>query len=285
VTLQIDLPSFFKWLGTPVFSGGVAWLAAYSYVKFFGKKAVEHALNKDLKNFEHSLNTNIEKFKATETLKNEVFKATQAEHLERVRHTISSSLSRENKLLEIQFTVYPEVWRLANTAAAKVGDLIAKARLDGVIIHQLDEEERENYYEKRGFTNLQRREIEEALTKRLVEAQRVLTRINDQTRRQVAADAYNAFQAYLAEKGIFIEPDIRARLRTLAGMMREAVWEHSDDFDGELKDLPRAERNAKRDALRNNWDQIRQEIEDEFQMNLKGAPVKPDTHLPAPPST
>lgn len=278
--MEVNLVAFGQWLGIPAVSALAAWGAAYIAIKYASQKAVEQALAKDLKKFEHTLTTDIEQFKAAEATKNEAFKAVQAEYLERIKFDMSASLDRVSKLNEVQFEVYPEVWRLAQEAVYGVGDLIARARFGGGI-GGMNAMQRAEMYERKEFLESERDLLEKQLALGPMQGQTTFNEIEDRHRLVRASRGYNDFNSYLRIKGIFIAPDLRSRLAEFATMMLEAIWEHQDDAEGDFKGMKSAERRRKRDAMNKAWDGIRVDLENDFYARLSGSDL---TATPTPPS-
>lgn len=250
--LQADWPEL---IGLTGVTAAASMAAAWAFMKFFGAKVIGHQFDRRL-----------EEFKAEQTAKIEAVRASQAQTLERLRFDIGASLDRTAKLHQFEFEVLPTAWKLLQAAVQATGELTARFRF-GTDINSMGEKERRELFQSRGFTPAQREHIEEAFFGGPVKAQEAFNEVDELHRNRRAVDAYKALNACLLEQGIFIQADLRQRLREVAELIRNALYEQQDDREGLLTGKS-SERRAKRDLLSSTWEQHRGEIEELLQGRL-----------------
>ncbi|NQE64543.1 hypothetical protein [Caulobacter sp. RHG1] len=261
--MEVDLIAFAKWLGIPVFSGLAAWVAAYSYLKFAGEKAIENALQKDLKKFEHGLTSDIEKFKAEEALKNEVFKATQTDKIEHFRFDVLVSLDRTTKLHEQEFKVLPRAWHLLHVAGGATGKISPRNVAGRPIVENLEPDVYSRFLDTYQFSEIDKDRLRTLVGR---ERQDEFVKGVEFLELQAARKAHSKFNNYLLSFGIFVQKPLRDRFKEFSSLIGAANSEAA--FERELGRIPGANQREARDAFTVEWSPKIAEFEADVQRRL-----------------
>jgi hypothetical protein len=227
----------FKWITDLGITATVAAAAAYATFQFLGKKWLDARFAERLEKFKHDQN----------------------QEIERLRYRINALMDRTTKLHQHEFEVSPEVWDklgIAFTAAANFTSRITSyPDLDGMSETQFSE-----FLEGSELLGSQKAELQQA-SDRNDRYQKIIFWHRLQNVKNSHADFHN----YLISKGIFIQPELKEKIRALSNMMYDAFRERELD---EQSPMPGEGRFAKGDRLHREGPGELQAIEKDVQARL-----------------
>jgi len=190
-----------KWIAALGLTASVAAGAAYTAFQFLGKKWLDAHFAQRLQAFRHEQN----------------------QEIERLRYRINALMDRTTKLHQHEFEALPEVWSRLGVAFSATKDftsrLVTYSDLESMGPAQssefLDASELPEWQkqELRGCKDTNRRYQEMIFWHRL----------------QKVADFHAEFHNYFIAKGIFIQPELKEKIRDLSNMMYDAFNERALD--------------------------------------------------------
>ncbi|MFN3230273.1 MAG: hypothetical protein ACK41P_10515 [Asticcacaulis sp.] len=194
----MDWNSIFEWIG--IFT--VVLVPVGSFVLWFGKTYIDKWLTK---HFQGQL---------------DALKHTQAQEIERLRAKIAGMLDRATKLHQHEFEVLPKAWDLLTSALGSVQRVTARDRT-AVNVGAMSQEDLEVLLRDSPLEEHERQSVRDAGSgdKKMW----VLRNLMDRHEFQIAHRDTIVFHNYVLQLGIFIEPEIRWKLREAASEMKEAL--------------------------------------------------------------
>ncbi len=210
--IRLVLATFWKWLIPAIGIAIPSTAAAYALFKYAGQKWVERLLSRDL-----------EQFKREQQEKLEGFKGEQQKELERLRHLLSTRVS---KIHEKEFEVLPAIWLLLNDlngAVHRAVDLTFKpypdfrsfsdAQLEGFLLSEPIASM---------FSEYQKNELRKATDKDTYYMEALMSKYISE-----AENKHRIFLNYLIEHRIFMTDDLRARLEDARKALFGALTSYS----------------------------------------------------------
>ena len=211
---------------------GGGTIAGYAFFQWLGKRWLETRFAKNFEQFKHE----------------------QSQEIEKLRYRINALMDRTTKLHQHEFEVLPEVWDKLGIAASHVMNFTSRIQFSPDL-DSMGENQFADFLENcelRGWQKVQLRESRERNSeyKKLIFWHQ-LDRVKS---------AHAVFHNLLISKGIFIQPDLKERIRSFSNMMYDAFHEieldHSDPSYGpdrfEKGDLLRKEAPAALKAIEEN---------------------------------
>jgi hypothetical protein len=184
-----------NWLQTVLLVGGPSTVLAYAVFKWFGQKWVEHRLN-----------IGLEAVKARQQKELEGFRADQQKEMERLRHLLSSRVS---KIHEKEFEVLPKAWLMLNDLHGSVAlalDLTFKTYPDFRKLPSAQFEDFLNSSPASRLTEFQKQEL------RIVsDRQKYFSDAMAGIYLDDANEKQRGFQNYLIEHRIFMTDELREK--------------------------------------------------------------------------
>lgn len=155
----------------------------------------------------------------------DALKHAQAQEIERLRAKIAGMLDRATKLHQHEFEVLPEAWRLLATSMGSASHVLAALQqFPDAGAH--NEVELEVLLENTPFFEHDKQAVRDAETR--LERTRIF---GDLHQRYAVRDAINErqeFHNYVILKGIFIEPELRAKMLGLSILIMNCLMDHRD---------------------------------------------------------
>lgn len=155
----------------------------------------------------------------------DALKHAQAQEIERLRAKIAGMLDRATKLHQHEFEVLPEAWRLLATSMGSASHVLAALQqFPDAGAH--NEAELEVLLENTPFFEHDKQAVRDAPNR----FERTQT-FGDLYQRYAARDAINerqAFHNYVILKGVFIEPELRAKMLELSVLIMNCLMDHRD---------------------------------------------------------
>lgn len=211
-----------------------------AFLKFGGEKLIEHQFDKSL----------------------EGVKSEQARALEQQRFDISASLDRTAKLHQFEFEVLPEAWSRLHIAGGSCREAVQRT-ISRIQVGGLSEGELAII-----LTTLEISELDSQHIKNFEgeDRQNIFNQAVDYHRWNIArrdqADYYN----YLLSHGIFIQPDLLNKLKTIGKLIGEAVFEYEDML--KHPEPKGADRFRARDAFHSEWSAMIADVEADLHSRL-----------------
>lgn len=170
----------------------------------------------------------------------DALKHTQAQEIERLRAKIAGMLDRATKLHQHEFEVLPLVWDKLTTMMGSAVAVVSMFQ-SYADIGRMASDELEAVLDQTSFA-----EFEKAELRRLVGPPRLnlYTEMCDRDRLRIAFKERADFHNTIIQRGIFIEPPLRAKLMELSLLIVEALHnqaEFNDPNNTERKMRPRSE--------------------------------------------
>jgi hypothetical protein len=176
--------------------GGVAWIA-YSVFKTLGEKWLEQKFATQLEAFKHE----------------------QQKEMEQVRYRVNSLFDRAVRLHQAEFEVVPEAWALMRDAHRQASYFLALGRMVPDW-NKMDQIRFDETLEASGLKKWEKEELRNATDKTSYYANAIFWHeLHD------ARLAHQAFEVYLAKKGVFMSPDLEAKFTDLCSIIRGALIE------------------------------------------------------------
>jgi hypothetical protein len=190
-----------KWIAGLGITAGVAGGAGYTAFQFFGKKWLDAHFAERLEKFRHEQN----------------------QEIERLRYRVNALMDRTAKLHQHEFEVLPEVWSrlgIAFTAATDfTSRLVSYPDLDSMQSAQFSE-----FIGKSELPDWQKEELRECKDRNDRYQEMIFWH-----RLQKVVDCHAEFHNYFISKGIFIQLDLKEKIRDLSNMMYDAFNERAFD--------------------------------------------------------
>src|SRR6266851_4672852 len=227
----------FKLIAALGVTATVATAAAYAAFRFLGKKWLEARFAERLEKFKHDQN----------------------QEIERLRYRINALMDRTTKLHQHEFEVLPQVWEklgIAFTATANFTSRITSyPDLDRMGDAQYSE-----FLANSGLLNWQKDELRQGSDRnRRYQKMIFWHRLHD------VKISHADFHNYFISKGIFIQLDLKEKIRALSNMMYDAFRERELDQENPM---PGEGRFAKGDRLQREGISELQAIEKDVQARL-----------------
>lgn len=236
--------------GITVFSAAAI---AYGAFKWFGKRWIEHRFSERLEAFRHAKNREIEA----------------------LRGEVNALLDRTVKLHSKEFEVLPLAWDkmyLAYGAARQV----ANRGQSYPNVTLLTGDALQSQLRKLGLEQHEIEEIEK--TAKTVDRQAAVNTLVDRQRMERAYALHGEMRSYLIANGIFIQPELKVKLRDLADLIWDALNERQ--FDQQYPAPGALDRWVKADELSNRGHTAYEEIEEAVQSRLWGREIAPHLNDP-----
>jgi len=215
-TLWIVLGWIVHVLGIAIPSAAVGGALLFALFKWSGQKWVERLLNKDL-----------EQFKREQQEKLEGFKGEQQKELERLRHLLSTRIS---KIHEKEFEVLPQAWLMLNDlhgAVHRAVDLTMKYYPD---FKNFSDEQLAAFLKSEPvsswFSEYQKSELQKTNDKNKYYMDALKARYIDE-----ANDKHRLFLNYLIEHRIFMTDDLRTKFYEAQKALFSALTSYSIGTD------------------------------------------------------
>lgn len=215
--------------------------AAYAAFRFFGKKWLELQFSQRLEAFKHAKNREIEE----------------------LRGEINALLDRTVKLHAKEFEVLPLAWDKLFKAYGAARQVASRGQSYPEVTWM--ENDRLNALtDKLGLESIERNEI--GVMPKGRERQEALNAILDRHRMADAFQRQDEARAYLVANGIFIQPELKTKLRELLDLVWDALNERQ--FDRQFPEPGARDRWTKADALAEHGQHLYDEIEASVQARL-----------------
>lgn len=199
----MDLETLLRFAGQLGLTATTAALFAWGAFQWFGKKWLEGQLAQGLERFKHQQN----------------------QEIERLRYRISALMDRTTKLHQHEFEVLPGLW-------ARIGDAVGSAqwvvsRLQSVPgLDRMSPEVLEEFFEEVNLTPRQRDDLRAVpVNERNAEYLRLTFWRKMTAARNDSAELNN----FLLAQGIFIQPELKAKVRDLLSLIDAALSEREAD--------------------------------------------------------
>lgn len=226
-----------KWIAGLGITASVAAAAAYAAFQFLGKRWLDARFAERLEKFKHDQN----------------------QEIERLRYRINALMDRTTKLHQHEFEVLPEVWNKLGIALATASNFTSMITTHPDL-DQMGEAQFLEFVATSDLSGWQKDELQKG-GNRTERYQKVIFWHHLHAVKKAHAEFHN----YFISKGIFIQPELKEKIRALSDMMYDAFTER--EFD-EQYGLPAEDRFAKRNRLRRDGLGKLQAIEKEVQARL-----------------
>ncbi len=194
----MDYPEFLlNWLANLGITATVAATAGYAAFQLLGKKWLDQHFAVRLEKFRHDQN----------------------QEIERLRYRINALMDRTTKLHQHEFEVLPEVWDKLGVAFTAASNFTSRATSHP----DLDRMSEPQYTEFLGRSELlswQKEELLKASNRNCLYQKMIFWHRLDGVK-----SAHADFHNYFISKGIFIQPELKERIRALSNMMYDAFRE------------------------------------------------------------
>ncbi len=184
--------------------GGLTWIA-YNIFKALGEKWLEQKFATQLEAFKHE----------------------QQKEMEQVRFRVNSLFDRAVRLHQAEFEVVPEAWALMQEAHRQASYFLAIGRM----IPDFNKMQKTQFDEMLATSRLrewEKEELRNATDKTSYYAKAIFWHeLRD------ARLAHQAFETYLAKKGVFMSPELEAKFSQISTIIRGALIEK--EVGGESK--------------------------------------------------
>jgi hypothetical protein len=236
--IGMDIESIaFKWIANLGLSATVAAASGFATFQFLGKKWLDARFAERLEKFKHDQN----------------------QEIERLRYRINALMDRTAKLHQHEFEVLPEVWDklgIAFTATANfTSRLTSYPDLD-----RMGEAQYSEFLTTSRLLDWQKDDLRQG-----GDRNRRYQKMIFWHRLHEVKISHADFHNYFISKGIFIQPDLKEKVRALSNMMYDAFRER--ELDQETP-MPGEGRFAKGDHLQREGIGALQAIEKEVQARL-----------------
>ncbi len=227
----------FKWIAGLGITATVAAVAAYTAFQFLGKKWLDAHFAKRLAKFTHDQN----------------------QEIERLRFRINALMDRTTKLHQHEFEVLPEVWNRLGIAFASAATFTSRIT-SYPDLDRMGEAQFSEFLAASEFLGWQKDELRQCSDR------------NDRYKKMIfwhrlhsVRNSHADFHNYLITNGIFIQPELKEKIRALSNMMYDAFRERELD---EENPIPGEGRFAKGDRLQREGTGELQAIEKDVQARL-----------------
>lgn len=231
------LPDTLSVLINVVVSIGAGAATAFAFFRWLGKKWLENRFAKNLEQFKHE----------------------QAQEIERLRYRINALMDRTSKLHQHEFEVLPEVWDKLSIAMAEVTSFTSRIQtypdLDSMREMQFSE-----FLENCELHEWEKKELSVSQSRTSTYAELIFWH-----RLRRVKIAHAGFHNTFIAKGIFIQPELKEKIRSVSDMMYDAFRER--ELDKQL-DEHGPDRFKKADLLREEGQTRLREIEKSVQSRL-----------------
>ena len=244
--LSLLWAALWNWFGQLVSVAIPVGILVFPVLKWTGQRWVERRLNHDL-----------EQFKREQQEKLEGFKGVQQKELERLRHLLSTRVS---KIHEKEFEVLPKAWLMLNDlhgAVHRAVDLTIKYYPD---FESFSEERLETFLKSEptasSFSDSQKSELRQADDKKKYYMDAIMGHFIDE-----ASDRHRLFQNYLIEHRIFMTDDLRTKFEDARKSLSSALSSYSIGRDHNNWELVRKGQDEMLNNMQNRIDAVEQAIQ------------------------
>lgn len=227
----------FKWIAGLGITVTVAVTAAYATFKFLGKKWIDSHFAERLEKFKHDQN----------------------QEIERLRYRINALMDRTTKLHQHEFEVLPEVWQKLGIALSVTTNFTSRFTRHPDL-DPMGEAQFSAFLARSELADWEQAELREGRD-RNGRYQKMIFWHQLHKVVELHADFHN----YFISKGIFIQPELKERIRALSNMMYDAFRERQLDAENPVFG---EDRFAKGDQLQREGPGELQAIEKEVQARL-----------------
>ncbi len=218
----------------------VAAAAGYAAFQFLGKTWLEAHFAERLEKFKHDQN----------------------QEIERLRYRINALMDRTTKLHQHEFEVLPEIWNKLGTAFSATSDFTSRmpSYLSHPDFNQMSEARFSEFVETSELLGWQKDELRQGSDR------------NDRYQKMIfwhrlhsVKNSHADFHNYFISRGIFVQPELKEKIRALSNMMYDAFTER--EFD-EAESMAGERRFARRDRLQGEGPGQLKAIESDVQARL-----------------
>jgi hypothetical protein len=227
-----------RWLAELGITGTVAATAAYGAFKFFGKKWIDARFAERLEKFRHDQN----------------------QEIERLRYRINALMDRTAKLHQNEFEVLPEIWNKLSITLADTLSLTSPLQ-SYADLSNMGAAEFSEFLGNSALAEWEKDTLRQATKDRNQSYQKMI--VWHQLFR--VKNSYREFHNYFVSKGIFIQLELKDKIRILSDLIYAAILEREHE---ERYPDPREGRYAKGDLLRSEGPGQLQAIEKDVQARL-----------------
>lgn len=220
----MDWNAIFEWIGRATFFATPIGLA----ILWFGRTYIDKWL---ARHFQGQLDD---------------LKHVQAQEIERLRAKIAGMLDRATKLHQHEFEVLPLVWDKLTTMMGSAASVVSPLQ-SYAAVGRMSEPELERVLEQTSFADHEKDEIR-SLERRARE--QLYTSLCDRDRLRIAYKDRADFHNTIIQRGIFIEPPLRAKLMELSLLIVDALYKQEEFNDPESERPKVAARSANADSVR-----------------------------------
>lgn len=191
----------------------------------------------------------------------EAFKHKQNEEIERLRLTINTMFDKTVKLHQHEFEVLPVIWERLSMTLSMCGAFISPYQ-EFPDLSRMSVGKLQDLLEKRDFEPL---DVEDILNCEFRERNTKYQEHSFWKSYGDVLESYRQFHVYFLAKGIFVQPELKAKISHLSGMIYAAIDEQKVE---KHLDQPRKDRFEKSTKLRKEGGGLLDEIETEVQNRL-----------------
>ncbi len=195
----------------------------------------------------------------------EDYKHAQQKELETLRFKINTLFDRTTKLHQHEFEVLPEIWALLTESYSQTAHFTSPFQ-QYPDLNRMTEAHLAEFLQKSPLQDWQKGELLKQGDKTREYMKQIFWHDLNRVRK-----TYAEFQAYLVKNGIFIQPDLKARLKILSDMLFDAIYEKQFE---EENPVPRAGRFEKGDRFRKDGPAILSSVENEIYERLWDASLR-----------
>lgn len=227
----------FKWIVGLGITATVAAAASYTAFQFLGKTWLEARFAERLEKFKHDQN----------------------QEIERLRYRINALMDRTTKLHQYEFEVLPEIWDKLTIAFSATKDFASRL-ISYPDLDQMSEAQYSEFLVASELLGWQKDELRQGSDR------------NDRYRRMIfwhrlhsVKNSHADFHNYFISRGIFVQPELKEKIRALSNMMYDAFTERERD---EAEPMPGERSFANRDRLQREGPGQLKAIEKDVQARL-----------------
>ena len=241
-----------EWL-KHVLSVAIPLMALFTWL---GQRWVERLLNRDLEKFKREQQEKLEGFKGEQQEKLEGFKGEQQKELERLRHLLSTRVS---KIHEREFKILPKAWLMLNELRGHVLraiDLTMKSYPDFKNFSEIRLEAFLNSDQVSSFSEDQKSELRKANDKAAYYMNALKGHYIDE-----ANEKHRVFLNYLIENRIFMTDDLRAKFYDAQTALFSALTNYSVGTDANNWELVRKGQEDMLNKMQRRIDEVEEAIQ------------------------
>jgi hypothetical protein len=230
-------------LGQMGITVAIAGIVAWGGFKFMGKKWIEARFAEDLERFRHQ----------------------QIAEIERLKFRITTLVDRTTKLHQHEYEVLPKIWELLGIAFTEVRGFSSPLQ-SYPDVSVMGGPQFLSFLERSQLIQWQQDELIELPARERNAAYQAMV---FRHQFQAAWTAHSDFHNYLISKGIFIQPELKEKLRTMSDRLYDALVERkSAREDRDEGEPPRRGRYAASTLVREDGPSLLTAIENDIQVRL-----------------